>query len=563
MAQTIFKVGGVPEHFNFPWYLAEEEAAFASKSVNFQWAAFPGGTGAMLEALDAGEIDLALMLTEGAVADIVKGGAHRIVGTYVQSPLTWGIHVHAQSPFHTVADLEGQVFGISRYQSGSHLMAYVNARDMGWDTTSLRFEVIKDFEGARRAMSAGTVHGFMWEKYTTKPTVDSGEWRRVGECVTPWPCFVMVARKEVFSCQQPELLQLMHQIRQLMDSLSPEQHKAYISRRFKLQPQDVDAWYAQTEWRCAPEIDGAELEKTQQALRALGIIDQILPPKELCAPSCIRSAQALSPRMYDWRVQSVYRMLDMQGKGEGPLSVSDLTALGHLDQYHYQGADLCYEVAKTLELSAGSYVYDIGSGVGGTARVLADCSGCRVLGVELQPELCRLGSELTQRAGLSDRVSFLAGDFLEYDWLEKFSHFISLLVFLHVPNRPEALRHASRSLVAGGSFFIEDFVLRGPLTAEEQALLTGTISGVAVTTEDAYLADLAAAGLSVGAVERMDELWADWTSRRRDDFKSEAEQHRAFFGAALYEERLAFYEAVARLFSGKRLGGVRIIGHKA
>lgn len=562
MAIPHFKVGGVPEHFNYPWYLAQQKGASAQQPFSFEWEAFPGGTGAMCEALDEGRIDLALLLTEGAIAYLNKGGDAQIVGTYVQSPLLWGVHVHAGSPFEQVADLEGQVFGISRYQSGSHLMAYVQAEQLGWDTEALRFEVVHDFERARRAMKEGRIQAFMWEKYTTKPTVDSGEWRRAGVLPTPWPCFVMVARREVAEQQQIGLLELMHGIRQLMAQTSESQAISFISEQFRLQPADVAEWYGQTTWLCAPVAERAELEKAQQALLGLGRIEVARPIADYCAPSCVFAEQELSEVMYNWRVESVYKKLGERGLAEGPLSMADLLDLGHLDQYHYLGADACYELAQALSLDEDDYVYDIGSGVGGTGRVLADCSGCQVLGVELQPELARLATELTRRAGLSDKVSFQAGDCLRYDWENTFDHFISLLVFLHVPDRTAVLEHCHKAIKPGGRFFIEDFVLLQPLTEKEQHHLVQTVSAVSLSSPSDYLQNLADAGFTDIAATDMTELWKDWTRKRYEAFRAAEAEERPFFGDELYERRLAFYEVIAELFAGGNLGGIRIVGTK-
>lgn len=43
-------------------------------------------------------------------------------GTYVASPLVWGVHTSSKRP----TDSEGNVFGISRFGSGSHIMAKVD-----------------------------------------------------------------------------------------------------------------------------------------------------------------------------------------------------------------------------------------------------------------------------------------------------------------------------------------------------------------------------------------------------------------------------------------------------
>ena len=66
---TQFKVGGVPEHFNLPWKKAIEENRFASHAIDIDWKDYGGGTGAMTKALREGELDIAILLTEGIIAD--------------------------------------------------------------------------------------------------------------------------------------------------------------------------------------------------------------------------------------------------------------------------------------------------------------------------------------------------------------------------------------------------------------------------------------------------------------------------------------------------------------
>ena len=56
-------IGGVPEHFNLPWYLTLRDKEYHAKDINLRWRDFPGGTGRMCKALRNGEIDLAVILT--------------------------------------------------------------------------------------------------------------------------------------------------------------------------------------------------------------------------------------------------------------------------------------------------------------------------------------------------------------------------------------------------------------------------------------------------------------------------------------------------------------------
>ena len=168
------RVGGVPEHFNLPWHLAMEEDDFEYDHLAIEWVSFPGGTGAMNAALRNNEIDVAIILTEGIIKDIIDGNPSKIVQTYVQSPLIWGIHVAANSTFQEVEDLENTKAAISRLGSGSHLMAYINAEKQHWDTTALDFEIVGDIEGAIDALTKDAAQYFMWERFTTKPLVDKG-----------------------------------------------------------------------------------------------------------------------------------------------------------------------------------------------------------------------------------------------------------------------------------------------------------------------------------------------------------------------------------------------------
>src|SRR6185436_2022101 len=179
------RVGGVPEHFNLPWHLAMEAGVPERLGIGLTWRDYPDGSGAMAAALRAGEIDAALLLTEGAVAGVANGGGFRIASLYTESSLIWGIHVPAGSRFKRVDDIRGARYAISRLGSGSHLMAFVHAREQGWPVDELVLVAVRNLAGAVAAFANGTADVFFWEKFMTKPLVDDGRFRRVGEFLAP------------------------------------------------------------------------------------------------------------------------------------------------------------------------------------------------------------------------------------------------------------------------------------------------------------------------------------------------------------------------------------------
>src|SRR6185437_1743831 len=142
-----FNVGGVPEHFNLPWQLAIKNGLFEEKGITVNWKSYSTGTGAMCADLRNTSLDIAVLLTEGIVADIAKGNPSRIIQVYVKSPLMWGIHVAASSNIHELSQLKGKRYAISRFGSGSHLMAFVDAKLRGWSLTEDQFVIVNNMDG--------------------------------------------------------------------------------------------------------------------------------------------------------------------------------------------------------------------------------------------------------------------------------------------------------------------------------------------------------------------------------------------------------------------------------
>jgi len=270
-------IGGVPEHFNLAWYLTLKNGEFKNEGINLRWKDYPGGTGDMSKALRNKEIDLAVILTEGIIKDIIGGNKCKIVQVFVKSPLIWGIHVARNSPYKTIEDVKGKKAAISRYGSGSHLMAFINAQNNNWDLKKdLHFEVIKDLEGAVEGLTKGNADYFMWEKFMTKPLVDNGTFRRIGNCPTPWPCFVIAVREDFISSNKENLKTILKIINNTTSDFKhiPSIDKT-IANRYGQKIEDVQEWLSLTEWS-QKNINKQTITNTQKKLFDLKIIPQIV-----------------------------------------------------------------------------------------------------------------------------------------------------------------------------------------------------------------------------------------------------------------------------------------------
>ncbi len=276
------KLIGVPEHFNLPWHMAIEEGAFESRGMRVTWQDIPEGTGRMCQMLEDGEADLAIVLTEGITKKIVEGLPARIVQQFVGTPLQWGIHVHATASYRKLSDLKGKKAAISRYGSGSHLMSFVLAEREGWDPNSLDFELVHTLEGAVEALEKGAADFFLWEHFTTKPLVDSGVFRRLGDCPTPWPCFVIAARQEL--CEQQG--SLIRHLLEVINTYTVEfRHIPSIDRtlanRYGQEIGAIREWLEITQWS-QDQISVKDIDNVQDKLIDLKLISKKRPAHEIC-----------------------------------------------------------------------------------------------------------------------------------------------------------------------------------------------------------------------------------------------------------------------------------------
>lgn len=277
------KIIGVPEHFNLPWHMALEEGAFEERGLDLQWEDIPEGTGKMCQMLQNGEADLAIILTEGITKSIIDGNPVKIVQEYISSPLLWGIHVAAGSAHQSVANLKNATVAISRYGSGSHLMAYVHAQEQHWDTQQLQFEVVNTTDGAIAALTEGKADYFMWEHFTTKPLVDEGIFRRLGDCPTPWPCFVLAASDSFIQNHRGALNHILDVINGYTEEFkSIPSIDRTLANRYGQQLEDIQEWLALTEWG-QQQLGKDSLELVQNRLYQLGLVKQKVAMEQLLA----------------------------------------------------------------------------------------------------------------------------------------------------------------------------------------------------------------------------------------------------------------------------------------
>jgi sulfonate transport system substrate-binding protein len=282
------RIGGVPEHFNLPWHLALSAHKFEAHGIDIAWRDFPGGSGAMAGGLRNGDLDAALLLTEGAVAAVSDGVPLVIVSRYTDSPLLWGIHVPAGSSFRAVEELGAARYAISRRGSGSHLMAVVHAKAQGWPAERLTLVTVGNLDGAVAAFSEGRADVFFWEKLMTKPLVDAGKFRRVGEFTAPWPAFVVCAAASLDGERRAALTRAVALVLEEARTLRSRPDAAQlIAGRYGLRVDDVGEWLETVRWSTGVGVAVNDVGQACMALGALGVLPRVVDAAECIATEAV------------------------------------------------------------------------------------------------------------------------------------------------------------------------------------------------------------------------------------------------------------------------------------
>jgi SAM-dependent methyltransferase len=159
------------------------------------------------------------------------------------------------------------------------------------------------------------------------------------------------------------------------------------------------------------------------------------------------------------REDAVLDALAGSGKDVDHLTTADLAPV---DEFHLGWRAATIGFGKALAFPRGADVLDIGSGIGGPARYLAETFGVTVTGIDLTPEYVTLANALTARVGLSDRVSFREANALALPFADaSFDGAYTIHVAMNIADKAGLLREARRVLKPGATFGIYDVMRAG------------------------------------------------------------------------------------------------------
>jgi SAM-dependent methyltransferase len=161
------------------------------------------------------------------------------------------------------------------------------------------------------------------------------------------------------------------------------------------------------------------------------------------------------PALFD----AIVAALRQTGKDLENLSPDDLAPV---DEFHTRGRPATVELAKLLGLTGTEQVLDVGCGIGGPARFLANTYGCQVTGIDLTPEFVEVAEKLSRLTRLGDKVGYLSANALAIPFVDAtFDVVWSQNVAMNIADRQRLYAEIHRVLRPGGKYALSD-VTGGP-----------------------------------------------------------------------------------------------------
>ncbi len=238
------------------------------------------------------------------------------------------------------------------------------------------------------------------------------------------------------------------------------------------------------------------------------------------------------------------------------LTVDDLT---QYDQYHYEGTDAVDDAIFGLGANDSTNILDVGSGLGGPARYMAQKCGTKVTALELQTDLHQLANDLTSRCQLQHLVTHSHGDILTgIAGVDRYDGLVSMLCFLHIPDRATLLARCAQALKPNGKIFIDDYFARSPLTASDSQMLAESVFCSYLPDLATYRSDLEGAGFTSITIVDKTKDWTEFVASRYSTFASIRSELEHRYGRATVAQLDHFYQTVAALFQAGNLGGLRL-----
>lgn len=159
-----------------------------------------------------------------------------------------------------------------------------------------------------------------------------------------------------------------------------------------------------------------------------------------------------------WATGDVYaRVLQAMEAASIPPDSVTVKQMAAVDHFHARGFPATVELADSLPIEAGDQIVDIGCGIGGPARYLAERFGCRVSGIDITGPFVEAANKLTALLRMEGQVEVALGDGQHLPYADAmFDGGYTQHVTMNIADRAQFFGEAFRVLKPGAFFALTE-----------------------------------------------------------------------------------------------------------
>jgi len=217
-------------------------------------------------------------------------------------------------------------------------------------------------------------------------------------------------------------------------------------------------------------------------------------------------------------LEAIEAALPCLGKTPASITVEDLAPV---DEFHIGGRIATDNLVAQLNFSAHEHVLDVGCGLGGASRFVADKYDCRVTGIDLAQEYIETGRTLCSWVNLDQQITLEQGSALSMPFKdETFDGGFMLHVGMNIEDKALLFSEVYRVLRPGSSFGIYDVMRHKEGELAYPAPWATDSSTSKLATPDQYKKALREAGFEISVENSRRDFALDFFNQLRDKIEA-------------------------------------------
>jgi ABC-type nitrate/sulfonate/bicarbonate transport system substrate-binding protein len=249
-----------------------------------EWVVCPEYLEAVTAMLSAGLVDVAVMFSEDAAAQVAASRLLRVCGTFNTVARRWCVLVRRHGAIRRIADLQfvpklGVPPGF-----GSKLMLSILGDRLGWSPGQLPQWIEQDsLSEAMSGILSGQIQALLWENSGLIGSTSVEACEALIEVTMPWPSHVFIASRETLRAKTGAVKQLINYTNRICAEFKENKKDTtvkYLQERYNMSAEEAAEWVTSAAWTCQSEVDPATLAGPLEHLQRL----EMVPPDCECDP---------------------------------------------------------------------------------------------------------------------------------------------------------------------------------------------------------------------------------------------------------------------------------------